>query len=695
MAKYQQNNKGNKKIAGSYNKNQDKEPITNASSSSVSSNAPKWLAAAVALVGCVLYANTLFHDFTLDDFGAIKENWIVKSGFKNWGLLWSSEYRFGSWASPGSLYRPLTLAMFSIEWQIKNGPMIGHLFNILYYGLTGYVLWNTLRRVLSDYSWTLAALTTLLFMAHPVHTEVVANIKSRDEIISLLCGISAINFLWRYFENDDKKWLYSALGIYGLGMFAKESGITFLAVFPLTMWFFSKRPLGEIIKIAALFVIPASVFLAIRYKVLSAQNYTETYSILDNFIVGAKTSASRFASALMMCWEYLRVLIFPHPLVSDRGYPQLSAVTFSDWRAIAGALTYFGMGIWALMNMGKKHILSYAILIYLVTFSLFSNVIILIGTSYGERLLYAPSLGFALALSWILHRFFGNLDKTQEATFNNTTLWTVAGIILAAFAFKTMVRNQAWNNSYTLYEADYPTSPNCAKLNYHRSLEINNNGLDKEKETVNNPAMIEDAIKAYTRTIELYPEYHDAYGSRGLAHFRLQQYDKAFNDYQIALKHRPNDAKVLSNMGFIYFLRAQRPGNQLATSELDSAENVYRRSIQYDPRFVDARRNLGAVLAMKRKFPPAIEQWKEGLKYEPNNPTLNFYIGSAHCDMGDKASAQPWFDKARQLDPKLGPQIDQKMMAPTVVQQPVVQQPVAQQPPKTEDKGGIFPPKKK
>jgi hypothetical protein len=47
------------------------------------------------------------------------------------------------------------------------------------------------------------------------------------------------------------------------------------------------------------------------------------------------------------------------------------------------------------------------------------------------------------------------------------------------------------------------------------------------------------------------------------------------------------------------------------------------------------------------------------------------------------------------LDPKLGPQIDQKMMAPTVVQQPVVQQPVAQQPPKTEDKGGIFPPKKK
>ncbi len=650
-----------------YNKNTGKsnsKPAQSAplpTSNAPTSGAPGWLALLCAALGVVLYSNTLFHDFTLDDFGALKENWIVKAGFQHWDKLWTTEYRFGSWASPGSLYRPLTLAMFSLEWQIKSGPMMGHLFNMLWYGVTGIVLYNTLRRILSDYPWTLAALATLLFIAHPVHTEVVANIKSRDEIISLLCSITALNFIWRYFEREERKWLYFACGIYGLGMFSKESGITFLAIFPLTIWFFGKRSAGEVARISAMFLVPALFYLGVRHQVLSKQNYTEVYSILDNFIVGSKDTASRFASALMMCWEYLRVLILPHPLVSDRGYPQFAPVTFGDWRAIAGLLTYFGMGIWALMNLGKKHVLAYAILFYLITFSLFSNVLMLIGTSYGERLLYAPSLGYAIALAWVLHRFFGNLDKKQEGTANNSTLWTVGGILLAIFAIKTMVRNQAWNNSYTLYEADYPNSPNCAKLSYHRSLEINNNGLDKEKETVSNPAMIEDAIKAYSRTIELYPEYHDAYGSRGLAYFRLQKYDDAYKDYQVALRYRPNDAKVLSNMGFIYFLRAQRPGNQLATSELDSAENVYRRSIKFDPRFVDARRNLGAVLAMKRNFPSAIEQWKEGLKFEPNNATLNFYIGSAYCDMGDKASAGPWFDKALQASPALKPQIDQKM----------------------------------
>ncbi len=624
-------------------------------------NVPSWLSFLMVALGVVLYSNTLWHDFTLDDFGAIKENWIVKAGFKHWDLLWSTEYRYGSWASPGSLYRPLTLAMFSIEWQLMQGPMAGHLFNVLYYGLTGWVLWITWRRVLSEYSWTLAAATTLLFLAHPIHTEVVANIKSRDEIISLLCSMSALYFIWNFFDSERKKWLYVAAGVYGLGMFAKESGITFLAIFPLTIWFFGKRSLRETMRISALFLIPVALYLLIRYKVLSAQPYQEVYSILDNFIVGAKDKASELASAFMMCLLYLKALVWPHPLVSDMGYPQMKPVSFSDWRAIVGFLLYAGMGVWALLNLGKRHLLSYAILFYLITFSLFSNVLMLIGTSYGERLLYAPSWGYALGLAWLLEKIAGKLEQSKVGKTSSAAFWTVTSLVLVAFAFKTVSRNAAWKDSYSLYEADYPTSPNCAKLNYHRALEINNNGMDEDKNNVVDPKMIEDAIKAYTRTIELYPEYHDAYGSRGLAYFRLQQYENAFKDYQVALRYRPNDAKVLSNMGYIYFLRAQRPGNQLALTELDSAENVYRRAIQFDPRFVDARRNLGAVLAMKRQFPKAIIEWKEGLKYEPNSAILHFYVGAANCDMGDPGSAAPWMEKARQLDSKLGPQIEQKL----------------------------------
>lgn len=616
-----------------------------------------WIVGLIAAaLGFVLYINTFGHQWALDDYSVIKENWVVKGGLENLRTIFTTEYRYGAWNSPGSLYRPVTLAMFAWEWSISpDNPAIHHIINVLFYALTGWVLWVTWRRILADYPPVLAAMAVLFFMAHPVHTEVVANIKSRDEILSLLLCTGALYGIWKHMETNRTAWLTAALGMYTLAQFSKEGSITFLAVLPLTLWYFGKRNMGEIVRYTAMFLAPALIFLAIRHNVLANQAGKEIFSILDNFIAAEKNPAMRLASAFMMCGRYLWVMIYPHPLISDLGYPQMKSVGFDDWRALAGFFAYAGMGIWALMNLRKKHFLSYAILFYLATFSLYSNVVYIIGTSYGERELYIPSLGFAFALAWVLMKIFKVEDRENGWNFNGkgALLWGIAGAIILAYSVKTVLRNPAWYDSYALYVADMPNSPNCAKLNYHIGLEEAKRGLDEKKGIATDTAWVEKGIASYSKAIELYPEYHDAYGSRGVAQFRLGRYDQAEKDYQMALKYRPNDTKVLSNLGYIYFLRAQRPGNQLMLTQLDSAESVYRRSVQFDPRFVDARRNLGAVLAMKKKFPEAIEQWKEALKYDKNNPTLLYYIGSAYWDMGQKDAAQPWLDKAYAIEPSL------------------------------------------
>lgn len=599
-----------------------------------------------AALGFVLYVNTFGFYYTLDDFSSIKDNWVVKGGLKNLGIIFSTEYRFGTWNSPGSLYRPIPLSMFALEWQLSpDKPFISHFMNVALYALTGWVLWITWRRVLSGYPAALTAMAVLFFMAHPVHTEVVCNIKSRDEIMSFLFGMMALYSIWRYLENEKKEWMAAALLSFTVAMFSKEGAIMFIFLYPLTMWFFTEKPLGQIMRISAWMVAPAAIFLLVRHNVLAAQPYDEVYSILDNFMVGAKNSAERLASAFMMCGRYLWVLIFPHPLVCDMGYPQVTPVGFNDWRAVLGFLVYAVMGVWALMNFRKKHILSYAIFFYLICFSLFSNVFFLIGTSYGERLQYMPSFGFVLALAWGISRFFNiqDLNDIWNPDGKGSKVWTIAGIILALYALKTVTRNPAWENSATLYASDLPNSPNCAKLNYHNALEVARVAMDEKTGVVKDKEGLEKAVECYSKCIKLYPEYHDAFGGRGIAYFRLGQYDKAFDDYQVSLKYRPNNAPVLSNMGYIYFMRGQ----------LDKAEEVYKESIKYDPRFVDARRNLGAVLAMKKNFNEAIEQWQEGLKYDPNNATLLFYIGSAYKDMGKPEEAQPWLDKAYAADPSL------------------------------------------
>ena len=385
-------------------------------------------------------------------------------------------------------------------------------------------------------------------------------------------------------------------------------------------------------------LIPAALFLLVRQSVIASQSSQEIYSILDNFMAEEKDRGKVLASAFMMCGRYLWTLLVPHPLIHDLGYPQTKTVTFADWRATLGFFVYAGMGVWALMNLKKKHFLSFAILFYLVTFSLFSNVLIQIGTSYGERLLYLPSLGFAFAAGYLFCKIFkiNDLQRIWNPNGKGAALWGVAGILLAVYSIKTITRNPAWFDSGALYAADIGNSPNCAKLNYHLGLELAKKGIDEPSGTVTDSTWVLKGIETYSKAIQLYPPYHDAYGSRGLAYFRLKKYDQAFDDYQQSLKYRPGDAKVLSNMGFIYFLRGQ----------LDKAEEVYRQSIKSDPRFVDARRNLGAVLAMQKRYPEAIEQWETALKIEPQNVTLLNYIASAYKDMGQPEKGQPYLEKA-------------------------------------------------
>ncbi|MFN0013677.1 MAG: glycosyltransferase family 39 protein, partial [Saprospiraceae bacterium] len=450
---------------------------------------PAWVGLLAAALGFVLYINTFGHIYCLDDYSVIKENWVTKGGLKNLGLMFTTEYRFGAWNSPGSLYRPFSLLIFSLQWQISpDNPSVGHIMNAVMYGLSGWLLWITWRRVLAAYHPVVPALAVLFFIAHPVHTEVVANIKSLDEILALFFCTAALYGVWRYFETQRGGWLAAAVFFYTVALFSKESSITYLALFPLTIWFFTDRSLSQNLRVSALFLAPAVFFLGVRHSVLSAQAYQETYSGLDNFIVMAEDRATQLASAFMMCGLYLKTLLFPHPLVSDLGFPQMKPVTFADWRALAGFFAYAGMFVWALLNLRKKHLLSFAILFSLIAFSLFSNVLMLIGTSYGERVLYVPSWGFALGIAGLLALFFKikpETDTDPSAQVRNpngkgTLVWGISIAILAVYSLLTVLRNPAWYTSYTLYKADVPHSPNCAKLNYHLGIETIKEGMNEE-----------------------------------------------------------------------------------------------------------------------------------------------------------------------------------------------------------------------
>ena len=287
-------------------------------------------------------------------------------------------------------------------------------------------------------------------------------------------------------------------------------------------------------------------------------------------------------------------------------------------------------------------------ILFLITFSIYSNVIILIGSSYGERFVYVSSLGFSILLVTLLTKLFNvNLDNQSSDISklwqSNKSFFIVLGILLVLYAAKTMIRNGDWYDSYALYSADIEKVPNSAKLNYHLGLEEVKKGLAVKDNQQKMRDWLDNGLKHFQKAVELYPQYGDAHAQIGLSLFRRGHPDPALQSYQTAIKYNPNDAKTYSNMGIIYFQK----------KDLKKAEEVYTKAVQLDPRYVDARRNLGSVYAQTQRFDQAIEQFKTAIQFEPDNATLYLYTGSAYRDKGDPTSAKPYFDKAYSLDPSL------------------------------------------
>ena len=582
----------------------------------------KWYGLAIALLGFLLYANTLSHDYCLDDYSAIKDNYVVKKGFAGIPTLLKEHYRFGYWASKGTLYRPLTLVMFATEWQLApDKPLVGHLINVLFFAWTGWLLFQFLSLLFGDkYRW-LPLIVSLIFIAHPVHTEVVANIKSRDEIMAFFLGLGALYYLIKFVDTSKISLLVLSILLYGLSLFSKESAITWLGIFPLTIWFFRKAKIKKTIYTLG-FLIPTVLFLAIRSKVVGSSVGIADVNILDNFF--AKSSGVEYyGSALYMVFRYLKTLFWPTQLVSDLGFNQIPLTGLGNIGVLLTIALILGSIFYIIKNWKATppNVAVYGILFFAITFSIYSNLIVTIGSSYGERFLYIPSLGFALVLGYGLRWLAQKINKPFGLNFSNPVFLGLL-IILLGYSLKTIQRNKDWYDSATLYASDISKSPNSAKLNYHHGLEVGKKGNDlKGQQQV---TQYQKALRYFAKAIKINPKYSDAYALQGLYYFKLKDYDKAMTAYHLAIKNNANSPNAYNNMGIIYFQRG----------DVKNAERVYKLALKYNPRYVDAYRNLGAVYGSTRRFKQAIEQFKKGLQYDPNNQTLQKYLQSATRDLG-------------------------------------------------------------
>ncbi len=543
------------------------------------------------LLGILLYGYTISFDYTLDDTLMITGNKFTQEGIGGTNDIFTTDaftgfFGEGSGMVAGGRYRPFTHFMFAIEKEIFGfNPAIGHFFNIFFYVLLLLAVFAFLKRLIPDPDdikkpfFSVPLVITALFAAHPLHTEVVANIKGRDEIFTMLCSIFTMNLL---IDNIKKPAIWRAILaaiVFFVALLSKENAITWIAVFPFAIWFFTSATKKDYIVGMGALVLPTLVFLYIRSQIVGGMLDTNIApELLNNpFIYSTKTE--EIATVLFTWLLYLKLLIFPHPLTHDY-YPKQIAITdFSNplvWLTIA--LVVFSIVV-AIRGIGKKSVVSFGLIIFWATFSIASNLLFNIGTFMNERFMFVPLLGVAIVGGYYFGKYRAKLKW----------LTPVLVVLLGAYSIKTIVRSLAWKDNFTLFMTDVQTSTNSAKVNVS-AAEMLLDIADNEKNPAKREKLSNDAIVYLDRAEKIHPTYFGVYDLRAKAWFNRGNFRNSLDDYLHCMKLDATRSTTLNNIflvgqaamiGLDYSIAAEAY-RYLATQQPDSARNYLQLAIIYD-----------------------------------------------------------------------------------------------------------------
>jgi tetratricopeptide (TPR) repeat protein len=145
--------------------------------------------------------------------------------------------------------------------------------------------------------------------------------------------------------------------------------------------------------------------------------------------------------------------------------------------------------------------------------------------------------------------------------------------------------------------------------------------------------LFDQAVEAYTKALDVRPFYAEAYVGLGEAKAAKGDVDGAVQAFQKALVHNPLNPKVHVSLGKIYF------GEKGLYFE---SVNAYKRAIDLDPTYIDARMGLAEVYEDKGLYPEAIAEYRRVVEQDAKNTGALYNLALVYEKVDPKESIELW-----------------------------------------------------
>ncbi|XP_077123061.1 protein O-mannosyl-transferase TMTC1 isoform X2 [Ranitomeya variabilis] len=553
-----------------------------------------WVFAVPAVVAGLCFARSLFGEFVHDDVWAILNNpdsrgeTNLSTIFKNdfWGKAMDDNTSHKS-------YRPLCVLSFRVNvyWSGLE-PFYFHAVNVALHcmvsALLGYICSTA---VFEDRKQAVAS--SLLFAVHPVHTEAVAGIVGRADVMS--CALFLLAFL-----------------CYIRASSAQQSRNMWDVAAP-----FLKRAL--LISFHVIVVLGFRVYImGGSMPLFSEQDNPASFSphLLSRFLTFSYLlafNACLLLGPLTLCYDWqVGSIPLVHSILDIRNMSTflLSAVLLSlVLRCLTGS-----------KRTGHREV-TVGLLFLIFPFIPASNLFFRVGFVVAERVLYMPSMGFCILCVHGLKRLSARAGPGGSSA---TTFGFL--LLLVLFSCKSVSQSECWRSRESLFRSGVQTLPHNAKVHYNYA-----NFLKDQNRK-------EEAIKHYKTVLRLYPQHPSALNNLGTLTTNVTAAEEY---YRNALEISPHHSRALFNLGNL--LRTQ--------GRNEEAEVILKESLLHGPYFADAYSSLGSLLADQKRYEEAEEVYLAGIKNCPESSDLQNNYGVFLVDVGAPQKAVSHYLLALQLRP--------------------------------------------
>jgi protein O-mannosyl-transferase len=623
-----------------------------------------WPVMLIALAVGAAYANSFSCPFIFDDAPAIIQNATIRDLGKIRVVL------SPPLSAAGATGRPLVNLTLAINYAFGRLDVRGyHAVNLGLHILTALVLFGVLRRTLERSRFrekseegriltngglsrfalgtATAFAITLIWAVHPLLTESVVCVIQRNE---LLCGLFYLLTLYCFIRasavdaplaharsHEVERVVFNELGHVGpnaLGCERKRFGgcerervgwylLSVLCCFfgmaskevmvsaPLMVLLYDRTFVSGSFRSAwkqrwRYYLALAATWLLLAWLMLASHN--------RGGAVGFGLKVSAWEYLLTQCHAitvYLKLCIWPHPLVVDYGY-QL-AHRLSD--VALPAVELCALLVATAVALRKRPAWGFLGACFFLILAPSSSVVPLVTQTIAEHRMYLPLAAVVTLLVLTLQRLLGGLAFPALLA------------LAVVFGWLTFQRNKTYRTEEGIWRDTIAKLPDNERAHHNLGVILADAGRTAE------------SVPEYEAAIRLKPDYTEAHYNFGNALSAEGRTSEAVAQYEEALRLKPDYAQAHNNLG------------AALSTEGRIAEAIaqYEEAVRLEPDFAQAHYNLGAALSAQGQIADATTQYEEAVRLKPDFAEAHYNLGNALSSEGRASEAIAHYQEALRL----------------------------------------------